>query len=113
MQNKRLNKLTSYLAIHLYSDNNARRRHWFRPRKDNCSYHFTTEFGRYRYIYDYRRYLPSLPPSFNLFNHRKLFFREEKLHGAILIGTKKYVHKLKTFIIHHAPYDEVSSELGL
>ncbi|MHA2075030.1 MAG: hypothetical protein ACW97X_10450, partial [Candidatus Hodarchaeales archaeon] len=45
--------------------------------------------------------------------YRKLFFRENNLQGAILIGTKKSVHKLKTLTIRHAPYDEVSSELGL
>ncbi|MHA1969301.1 MAG: NAD(P)/FAD-dependent oxidoreductase, partial [Candidatus Hodarchaeales archaeon] len=41
--------------------------------------------------------------------YRKLFFRENNLQGAILIGTKKSVHKLKTLTIRHAPYDEVSS----
>ncbi|MFX0085205.1 MAG: NAD(P)/FAD-dependent oxidoreductase [Candidatus Hodarchaeota archaeon] len=45
--------------------------------------------------------------------YRKLFFKNNQLRGAILIGTNKYVHKLKTLIIHRASLKEVNEQLQI
>jgi len=43
--------------------------------------------------------------------YRKLFFKDNKLQGAILIGTKQNLHTLKTLTIHHASLKEVKKEI--
>ncbi|MFX0173309.1 MAG: NAD(P)/FAD-dependent oxidoreductase [Candidatus Hodarchaeota archaeon] len=43
--------------------------------------------------------------------YRKLFFKDNKLQGAILIGTKQNLHTLKTLSIHHASLKEVKKEI--
>jgi nitrite reductase (NADH) large subunit len=43
--------------------------------------------------------------------YRKLFFKENKLQGAILIGTKQDLYTLKTLTIHHASLKEVKNEI--
>ncbi|UCE15085.1 MAG: NAD(P)/FAD-dependent oxidoreductase [Candidatus Heimdallarchaeota archaeon] len=43
--------------------------------------------------------------------YRKLFFKDNILQGAILIGTKKNLHSLKTLAIHHASLGEVKEKI--
>ncbi|MFX0185242.1 MAG: NAD(P)/FAD-dependent oxidoreductase [Candidatus Hodarchaeota archaeon] len=43
--------------------------------------------------------------------YRKLFFKDNKLQGAILIGTKQNLHTLKTLTIKHASLKEVKKEI--
>lgn len=43
--------------------------------------------------------------------YRKLFFKDNKLQGAILIGTRQDLHTLKTLTIHHASMKEVKKEI--
>jgi nitrite reductase (NADH) large subunit len=45
--------------------------------------------------------------------YQKLYFKNNQLRGAILIGTKKNVHKLKTLIIHRASLKEVNEQLQI
>ncbi len=45
--------------------------------------------------------------------YQKLFFRNNQLRGAILIGTDEYVHKLKTLTIHRASLEEVNEQLQI
>ncbi len=45
--------------------------------------------------------------------YQKLFFKEDKIQGAILIGSKISVHQIKTLIIHHEKWEVVKNELNL
>ncbi|MFX0205880.1 MAG: NAD(P)/FAD-dependent oxidoreductase [Candidatus Hodarchaeota archaeon] len=43
--------------------------------------------------------------------YRKLFFKDNKLQGSILIGTKESLHSLKTLTIHRASLKEVKENI--
>jgi nitrite reductase (NADH) large subunit len=43
--------------------------------------------------------------------YRKMFFKEDKLRGLILIGTNKDILKYKKLVIQGASFDEVKSSV--
>jgi nitrite reductase (NADH) large subunit len=45
--------------------------------------------------------------------YRKLFFKDDKLQGSILIGTKENLHTLKTLTIHRASLKEVKENIDI
>ena len=45
--------------------------------------------------------------------YRKLFFKDDKLQGSILIGTKENLHILKTLTIHRASLKEVKENIEI
>jgi nitrite reductase (NADH) large subunit len=45
--------------------------------------------------------------------YRKLFFKNQKLQGVILIGTKKNIHTLRRMTIKHSSIKEVKDEIQI
>jgi len=45
--------------------------------------------------------------------YQKLFFKESRIQGAILIGSKINVHQIKMLIIRHEKWEVVKNELNL